>query len=90
MPRSLRAGMMADAFFFFVWSSGGAGTSSAFEEAEEWPEAVEESVVGAWAVAEAFDAALLGSTYLTLIRILFRRAAGEGRISTGLEGVSMR
>lgn len=42
MPRSLRAGMIADAFFFFFWSRVGAGMSSAFEEAEEWPEGVED------------------------------------------------
>ena len=101
MPRSLRAGMIADFFFFFIWSEveveEGFGVSSTFEEAEdEWLEAVEEVLwrvrVGcvAWAAAEALEAAFLGSTYLTLIRILLRRVAGEGRAVKEFVGVLTR
>ena len=86
--------------FFFFWSEVDVwevlGVSSAFEEAEEWPEAAEVIFlrvrVGcvAWAIEETLEAAFLGSTYLTLMRILFRREAGEGRVINGSVGMSTR
>ena len=101
MPRSLREGMIADddavPCLFFPWSDGtwlGVTLSSAaaFDEAEERFEALDVvcSRVGRfWATAAwpaTFEAAFRGSTYLTLMRILFRRSAGDGSVDLGLVG----
>ena len=72
-----RAGVMEDFFFCFCLSSGaaGSGVSSSSSEAEPEPEDV--FSIGADCASKA---AFCGSTYLTLMRILLRREAGEGRV----------
>lgn len=77
MPMAERAGVMADFFFCFCLSSGaaGSGVSSSSSEAEAEPEEV-----FSFGSDCAFRAAFCGSTYFTLMRILLRREAGEGRI----------
>ncbi len=98
MPRSLREGMTEDFFFFFFWSGVERADearvlSSAFEEMEELLEFAEGVC---WRVGfdgggcALLEAAFLGSTYFTLMRILLRRAAGEGRLAGGSEGILTR
>ena len=83
MPMAERAGVMEDFFFFFCLSSGaaGSGVSSPSSEAEAEPEEV-----FSFGADRAFKAALCGSTYFTLMRILLRREVGEGRVLRSVAG----
>ena len=83
MPRAERAGIMEDFFFFFCLSSGaaGSGVSSSPSEAEAEPE---DGL--SFDVDWAFEAAFCGLTYFTLMRILLRREAGEGRVLHSVAG----
>ena len=87
MPMAERAGVMEDFFFFFCLSSGAAvsGMSSSSSEAEAEPEEV-----FSFGADCAFKAAFCGSTYFTLMRILLRREAGEGRTLHSVAGALRR
>ena len=82
MPMAERAGVMDDFFFFFCLSSGAAGSGMSTSSSEVEPEPEEDLSFGA---DFAFKAAFCGSTYFTLMRILLRREAGDGR---GLHSVA--
>ena len=83
MPKAERAGVIEDFFFFFCLSSGaaGSGVSASLSEAEAEPEDVLSS-----GFDSDFEAAFCGSTYFTLMRILLRREAGEGRVLHSVAG----